>query len=210
MSESVATLSGGLSARMEPSPYGVQAKKLTIWLFIASDAVTFGAVLFGYAYIRVGTPSWPRPFHFNPSILNGMVMTAALLTSSLTMLGAVAAAKVGRKASTLKWLGVTVVLGILFAVLHLREWFHMFDEGWSLSRNPTGGPVMFGATFFSITGLHLLHVISGVLALIVVGIGYKTSWLDENHVETTGLYWHFVDLVWMFVFPLLYLLNASR
>jgi heme/copper-type cytochrome/quinol oxidase subunit 3 len=86
----------------------------------------------------------------------------------------------------------------------------MFDEGWSLSRNPAGGPVIFGATFFSITGLHLLHVISGIIALIVVGIGFQTKWLDENHMETTGLYWHFVDLVWMFVFPLLYLMNAAR
>ena len=55
-----------------------------------------------------------------------------------------------------------------------------------------------------------MHVISGVIALIVVAIGYNTDWLDANHVETTGLYWHFVDLVWMFVFPLLYLMNAAR
>ena len=68
---------------------------------------------------------------------------------------------------------------------------------------PSGGPVAFGATFFSITGLHLLHVISGVIALIVVGIGFQVGKLDDNYVETTGLYWHFVDLVWMFVFPLL-------
>ncbi|MGA9593219.1 MAG: cytochrome c oxidase subunit 3, partial [Candidatus Acidiferrales bacterium] len=87
---------------------------------------------------------------------------------------------------------------------------HMFSEGWGLTRNPSGGPVLFGATFFSITGLHLLHVISGVIALIVIGIGYKTNWLDETYVENTGLYWHFVDLVWMFVFPLLYLMNAAR
>lgn len=210
MSETAATFSEGLSAKMEPSPYGMQSKKLTMWLFIASDAVTFGAILFGYSYLRVGTPDWPRPFQFSPSIVNGMVMTAVLLTSSLTMLGAVSAAKAGRKSSSAKWFGATVILGILFAVLHLREWFHMFGEGWGLSRNPMGGPVLFGATFFSITGLHLLHVISGIIALIVVGIGFQTNWLDENHVETTGLYWHFVDLVWMFVFPLLYLLNAAR
>ena len=71
---------------MEPSPYGIQSKKLTMWLFIVSDAVTFGAVLFGYAYLRAGTPNWPTPFHFSPSIVNGMIMTFVLLTSSLTML----------------------------------------------------------------------------------------------------------------------------
>jgi cytochrome c oxidase subunit III len=138
------------------------------------------------------------------------VMTAVLLTSSLTMLGAVQAAKAGNKSSSLKWLSVTVLLGVVFAVLHLREWFGMFAEGWGLAKNPEGGTLLFGASFFSITGLHLLHVISGVVALIVIGIGYKTAWLDEGHVETTGLYWHFVDLVWMFVFPLLYLMNAAR
>ena len=209
MGESVTTLREGFPRTMEPSPFGVQSKKLTMWLFIASDAVTFGAVLFGYSFLRVGTPDWPRPFQFYPTILNAMIMTAVLLTSSLTMLGAVHAAKDGKKSSSLKWLASTVILGTVFAVLHLREWFHMFHEGWSLSRNPTGGPAVLGATFFSITGLHLLHVLSGIIALTVVAIGFQTKWLDENHVETTGLYWHFVDLVWMFVFPLLYLMNAT-
>src|SRR5277367_6049818 len=195
---------------MEQSPFGIQSKKLTMWLFIASDAITFGAVLFGYSYLRAGTPNWPTPFHFSPSIVNGMVMTVVLLTSSLTMLGAVEAAKAGSKSSTLKWLAATVLLGIAFATLHIREWLHMFHEGWSLSKNPEGGSLLFGASFFSITGLHLLHVISGVIALIVIAIGYNTNWLDSGHVETTGLYWHFVDLVWMFVFPLLYLMNVAR
>jgi heme/copper-type cytochrome/quinol oxidase subunit 3 len=210
VSDTAATVTHGHGEFMEPSPYGLQSKKLTMWLFIASDAITFGAILFGYSYIRVGTPDWPQPFHFSPSILNGMVMTAVLLTSSLTMLGAVEAAKAGRKSTCMQWLGATIFLGAVFATLHLREWFHMFDEGWGLARNPTGGPVMFGATFFSITGLHLMHVISGIVALAVIAIGYKTNWLDEGHVETTGLYWHFVDLVWMFVFPLVYLMNAAR
>ena len=209
MSESV-VVTEGLGATMEPSPFGIPSKKLTMWLFIASDAITFGAVLFGYSYLRVGSPDWPRPFQFSPSIVNAMVMTGVVLTSSLTMLCAVGASKAGQKSSSLKWLGATVLLGVLFAVMHLREWFHMFHEGWSLSRNPLGGPVAFGATFFSITGLHLLHVISGVIALIVVGLGFKVGKLDDNYVETTGLYWHFVDLVWMFVFPLLYLMNAAR
>ena len=209
MSESHAAL-GVDSAFLEPSPFGIQSKKLTMWLFIASDAITFGAVLFGYSYLRAGTPNWPTPFHFSPSIVNGMVMTFVLLTSSLTMLGAVQAAKAGDKSRTLKWLAATILLGTLFAVLHIREWFHMFHEGWSLFKNPEGGSVLFGASFFSITGLPLMHVISGVIALIVIAIGYNTDWLDKNHVETTGLYWHFVDLVWMFVFPLVYLMNAAR
>lgn len=210
MSESEMTLGASPVAALEPSPYGIQSKKLTMWLFIISDAVTFGAILFGYAYLRVGTPDWPTPFQFSPSIVNGLIMTFVLLTSSLTMLAAVAAAKRGRKSSSLLWISATIVLGIIFATLHLREWFHMVAEGWSLSKNPLGGTVQFGATFFSITGLHLMHVISGIIALVVIAIGYKTDWLDSGHVEATGLYWHFVDLVWMFVFPLLYLLNMAR
>jgi heme/copper-type cytochrome/quinol oxidase subunit 3 len=209
VSESPVAL-GEHSAFMEPSPFGIQSKKLTMWLFIASDAITFGAVLFGYSYLRAGTPNWPTPFRFSPSIVNGMVMTFVLLTSSLTMLGAVAAAKAGDKSKTLKWLALTILLGTAFAVLHIREWFHMFHEGWSLFKNPEGGSALFGASFFSITGLHLMHVVSGVIALIVIAVGYNTDWLDKNHVETTGLYWHFVDLVWMFVFPLVYLMNAAR
>ncbi len=210
MSEAEIMPGAGHAAALEPSPYGIQSKKLTMWLFIISDAVTFGAVLYGYAYLRAGTPNWPTPFHFSPSIVNGLIMTFVLLSSSLTMLAAVTAAKQGRKSSSLKWLGATILLGIIFAALHLREWFHLFQDGWSLSKNPLGGSVAFGATFFSITGLHLLHVISGIIALIVIAIGYNTNWLDSGHVETTGLYWHFVDLVWMFVFPLLYLMNVAR
>ncbi len=192
---------------MEPSPFLISSKKLTMWLFIVADAATFGGLLFAYGFLRFGSASWTRPFSFSPNILNGLVMTVILLTSSLTMLGGVAAAHDGRRSATMKWLGATVVLGVLFAILHLREWAAMFHEGWSLTANPMGGTVLFGALFFSITGLHLLHVISGVVAIIVIALGFQSGRLSAGHVETTGLYWHFVDLVWMFVFPLLYLLN---
>ncbi len=192
----------------EQSPFGIQSRKLVMWLFIIADAATFGAILFGYGYLRAGSPNWSRPFAFMPTILNGMVMTAVLLTSSLTMLFAVAAAHAGRREASVRWLGLTTVLGIAFAGLHLREWFKMFAEGWSTATNPLGGSALFGGTFFSITGLHLLHVTAGVVALTVIAIGFSRGRFDAAHVETTGLYWHFVDVVWMFVFPLVYLMNA--
>jgi len=195
-------------AMLEESPFGIQSKKLTMWLFIIADAATFGAMLFAYGYLRVGSPDWTSPFEFTPTILNGMVMTLILLTSSLTMLGAVGAAQAGRRDESVRWLWLTAALGLAFAVLHLREWFKMFGEGWSPSANPLGGSVLFGASFFGITGLHLLHVICGVVALSVMALGVRRGRFDAGHVETTGLYWHFVDLVWMFVFPLVYLLNA--
>lgn len=207
MSDSAMTVNAMHGSAMEPSPFLISSKKLTMWLFIVADAATFGGLLFAYGFLRFGSASWTRPFSFSPNILNGLVMTVILLTSSLTMLGGVAAAHDGRRSATMKWLGATVVLGVLFAILHLREWAAMFHEGWSLTANPMGGTVLFGALFFSITGLHLLHVISGVVAIIVIALGFQSGRLSAGHVETTGLYWHFVDLVWMFVFPLLYLLN---
>ena len=198
----------GHRAALEESPFGIESKKLVMWLFIIADAATFGVLLFGYGYLRVGSPNWIRPFPFIPTILNGMIMTAVLLTSSLTMLAAVGAAQAGRRTAGVRWLGVTAILGIVFAALHLREWFNLFAEGWSPSTNPMGGSVLFGGTFFGITGLHLLHVLCGVVAIVVVALAFRRGRLDAGHLETTGLYWHFVDLVWMFVFPLVYLMNA--
>lgn len=209
MSDSAMSMDGMHGTAIGSSPFLISSKKLTMWLFIVADAATFGALLFGYGYLRYGSPDWTKPFHFSPNVINALIMTVVLLTSSLTMLGGVAAAREGKRGATLKWLGATVLLGIVFATLHLREWSGMFHDGWSLSANPMHGSVLVGALFFSITGLHLLHVISGVIAISVIAIGFQTGRLTAGHVETTGLYWHFVDLVWMFVFPLVYLLNVN-
>jgi cytochrome c oxidase subunit III len=199
----------GHGAMLEASPYAIPSRKLTMWLFILSDAVTFGAILFGYGYLRTASNDWPTPFKFNPSILNVMIMTVVLITSSLTMLGAVDAAKAGDKPKATRFLWSTILLGVIFAGLHLREWFSMIDEGVRLFQNPWGSP-LFGASFFSITGLHMLHVVTGVVAIAVVSRLFTRGRLTPGHVETMGLYWHFVDLVWMFVVPLVYLLNISR
>ena len=196
-----------LSAVHEPSPFAVPSPKLGIWMFIVADAATFAALLFAYGYVRVANPDWTHPFAFWPSIANGIVMTVVLLTSSLTVIAAVLAAQAGRKAAALRWLGATMLLGTLFAALHLREWVSMLGAGWRPFRNPLGGTPLVGATFFSVTGLHLLHVLVGVIVLAVIALGYRRGRFDAGHLETTGLYWHFVDLVWMFVFPLIYLLN---
>jgi cytochrome c oxidase subunit 3 len=199
----------GHGALVEGSPYAIPSRKLTMWLFIISDAVTFAALLFGYGYLRTASADWPTPFKFNPSIVNVLIMTVVLITSSLTMLGAVDAASNGDKRKTSRFLWSTMLLGLVFAGLHIREWAALMHEGVRLFQNPWGSP-LFGATFFSITGLHLLHVISGVIAMFVILRGFTRGWLTAGHVEIMGLYWHFVDLVWMFVVPLIYLLNISR
>jgi cytochrome c oxidase subunit III len=193
----------GHGALLEESPYAIPSRKFTMWLFIISDAVTFGAILFAYGYLRVATPNWTRPFE-SASVINVILMTFVLITSSLTMLGAVDASKVGDKPKAMRFLYSTTVLGIIFAALHIREWFQLFGRKITLSSG------IFGQTFFTITGLHLLHVISGVIALLVVAAAYKSDKLTPGHVETTGLYWHFVDLVWMFVVPLVYLTNIAH
>ena len=162
--------------------------------------------LFAYLFLRTADPNWPRPFH---SIVNVAIMTFILITSSLTMLFGIDSAKSGDKAGTFRWTMITAVLGAVFAILHIREWMGMIGEGVTLFHNPWGS-VNFGAAFFSVTGLHLLHVTGGVIALVVVGIRYRGGRYNFDDIEITGLYWHFVDLVWMFVVPLIYLLNLSH
>lgn len=190
------------------SPYAVGSKKLGMWLFIVSDAITFSALLMAYSYVRVGSENWPRPFLMWPSIMNATIMTFVLLSSSLTMVLGVRAAKLGERAQAAGWLMATALGGIIFDVLHLREWFGLIDEGVRLFKNPWGTP-LFGAAFFTLTGLHMTHVTIGVVYLLVVAFGFKRSKYSTEDVEVSGLYWHFVDLVWMFIFPLVYLMSAK-
>jgi cytochrome c oxidase subunit III len=189
------------------SPFAVGSKKLGMWLFILSDAITFSAMLMAYSYSRVSNADWPRPFP-SASILNATVMTAVLLSSSLTMVLAVRAGKLGRRSSAALWLMATALGGVLFDVLHIHEWLGLIGEGVRLFHNPWGAP-LFGAAFFSLTGLHMTHVTIGVIYLTVVAIGFKRSKYSAEDVEVSGLYWHFVDLVWMFIFPLVYLMSAK-
>jgi len=190
------------------SPYAVVPKKLGMWLFIVSDAITFSALIVAYAFVRVASPEWPRPFAFVPSILNATVMTFILLSSSITVVMAVRAAKMDARSATAKWLAATMLGGILFDVLHIHEWQGLIGEGVRLSKNPWGAP-MFGASFFTLTGLHMTHVTVGVLYLAVIAWGFSKRKYTAEDVEVSGLYWHFVDLVWMFLFPLIYLLSAK-
>jgi cytochrome c oxidase subunit 3 len=196
-------------------PYHVGHKKLGMWLFIISDALTFSALLIGYSYVRASSDQWPTPFKFSPSIVFSNVMTLCLLSSSFTMVMAVAASARRDIKKVRVWLGLTMLGGISFLVLHLYEWMHLInDEGlrpyslpkeW-LERWPQASP-LFGATFFGITGLHMFHVFTGVLYLGAIALRARRN--THEDVEISGLYWHFVDLVWMFVFPLIYLLSVD-
>ena len=206
MSHATPTLGGHSTALMEPSPFSIPSKKLAMWLFIISDAMTFAACLLAYGFLRNSTPNWPTPFE---GITNVAIMTFILVTSSLTMLFGIRASRVGDTAGTVRWMLITVLLGVAFAALHLREWAGLIHEGVTLFKNPWG-TALFGASFFCITGLHLLHVTGGVIALSVVALRVKAGRSDAVDVEVVGLYWHFVDLVWMFVVPLVYLMNLAH
>lgn len=209
MSHADIAMGGHPTGVMEERPFAFPTKKLAMWLFIISDAATFAACLVAYGFLRNGTPNWPTPFKFSPTVINAMFMTLVLVTSSLTMLLGVRAGKLGDKARAFRWTLITAALGLLFALLHIREWLGMIDEGVRLFSNPWGSG-LFGASFFSVTGLHLLHVTCGVVALIAVGLRYRGGRYNADDLEVMGLYWHFVDLVWMFVVPFVYLLNVAH
>ena len=190
----------------EPSLFQTYSNKIGMWLFILSDSLTFGAMLFAYSYGRISNPAWPTPFH-SASIVNATVMTGFLLTSSLTMVLAVSASSYGNRKAAIRWLLATMFCGIMFVVLHLREWIGLINEGMTPGKNPWGAP-QFGGTFFTLTGLHMLHVTIGVVVLGVMVLRSMGKKFSSNDIETSGLYWHFVDLVWMFIFPLVYLMST--
>src|SRR6266852_621570 len=170
----------------EPSLFGTYSKKIGMWLFLLSDSLTFGALLYAYSYGRISTPNWPTPFH-SESIVNATIMTAFLLTSSLTMVLAVRAS-VQRDAKAQRlWLLATMACGMGFVILHGREWSKLISEGLTLPVFPkmpgseTTGEFanvaktvpQFPATFFGLTGMHMLHVTLGVVYLGVVALRRK-------------------------------------
>ena len=191
------------------APYAVPSKKLGMWLFIISDALTFSALLVAYSYSRIANPNWPTPFEMYPAVTFSTIMTFCLLSSSVTMVMAVSAAHRGERGQTVKWLLATIAGGLAFVVLHANEWIHLIHSGVTPFQNPWGVP-LFGATFFTLTGLHMTHVVIGVVYLAVIATGFGRGKFESMDVEVSGLYWHFVDLVWMFIFPLVYLMSVHK
>jgi len=190
------------------APFATNTKKLGMWLFLLSDSLTFSTAILAYAYVRLSSANWPRPFEISPAILNATFLTFILLSSSLTMVMAVAAAHRNEIKKAVIYILLTAVGGIAFVVLHLMEWFRLFNEGVTPWANKWGDP-LFGGTFFGLTGLHMLHVSIGVIYLCIIAFGFGRRKFNADHVEVSGLYWHFVDLVWMFIFPMVYLMSVN-
>lgn len=207
MSHTEAALGGHHAAVTEPSPFAIPAKKLAMWLFIISDIMTFAACLVAYGFLRNATPNWPRPFQ-SSTIASVMVMSFILITSSLTMALGVRAARAQDRAAAFRWTMITLAGGILFALLHIREWFGMIGQGVTFFKNPWGTG-LFGGAYYSVTGLELLHVIAALIAFVIVGLGYKRGRYTSDDIENCGLFWQFINIVWMFVVPLVYLMNVG-
>jgi cytochrome c oxidase subunit 3 len=176
--------------------------KVGMWIFLVTDAMTFGGLLLAYGIIRAGNPQWPTP----TSVLGipfTAVMTFVLIVSSLTMVLALDAAKHGNVKGAVRWLLATASGGIFFLCGQVYEYRHLIHEGFTL---PSGN---FPATFYVITSFHGAHVFTGVCYLLITAFGVSRGKHLENganFVEITGLFWHFVDLIWILVFTLVYLI----
>lgn len=189
----------------ERSFYAVGWRKLMMWLFLVTDALLFTGFLGGYAFCRLASDRpWPnRAEVFDLNFIT--VMTFLLITSSSTMASAVLAARNGRRSTARLFLLATATLGLVFLGMQAFEWTHFIHDGGRPTGNPWGVPG-FSAYFFLITGFHGTHVLIGVLVLLRTAARSLARSNASEMVEVAGLYWHFVDLVWVFVFGCFYLL----
>ncbi|MFB6143627.1 MAG: cbb3-type cytochrome c oxidase subunit I, partial [Halorientalis sp.] len=191
---------------------GVDNTKLGVWIFLASDVVLFGAFIGAAVFLRVaqGWTSWHHEFIPEAHVvLPGLVNTYLLLTSSFAVVLAMVFARKGSQRGVVASLVATVALGIGFLLNKAIEWLHLFHihseafpNGWGLTTNVAS------STFYLTTGLHGLHVTIGLaLAGYMIVRAWNGAYLgDDEPIELFGLYWHFVDIVWLFLFPLFYIL----
>ena len=198
--------------------YHVPWGKLMMWIFLLSDTFVFSCFLTGYMTVRVSTTvSWPNPSEVFALHVGGAdipllliaIMTFVLITSSGTMAMAVNFAYRRDRVNAATLMLVTATCGELFVGMQAFEWSKLIlEEGVRPWGNPMGA-AQFGSAFFMITGFHGLHVSAGVVFLFVVAFKLMRGDYDKSGnyqiVEIAGLYWHFVDLVWVFIFALFYL-----
>jgi cytochrome c oxidase subunit III len=184
------------------------ALKLGMWVFLISDALTFAGLLLAYGVLRAGSPRWWPSDEPALGIDFTAVLTFLLICSSVTMVLAVAAAHEERRRATARYLALTIVGGLLFLTGQAHEYFGGPGPG-LIARGLVFGRSARATTFFLITGFHGLHVLTGVFVLMVALARAGFSWrsgVDADVVEAVGLFWHFVDLVWILVFTLVYLI----
>jgi heme/copper-type cytochrome/quinol oxidase subunit 3 len=191
---------------VKPHPVtGIANGKLGVWLFLASEVMLFGALFSSYVLLRVGADVWPHGRDVGLSVPLATLNTMVLIGSSVTMVMAWASLKMNQFGKFRMYLGATILLSFVFLVVKYFEYSAKFHHDIFPSTST------FFAIYFTLTGLHGLHVVGGILVNSYLwGPGSKLWKKDPdqftNRIEYAGLYWHFVDLVWIFLFPVLYLL----
>jgi cytochrome c oxidase subunit 3 len=189
-----------------------QGAKLGMWIFLFTELLLFGGLFILYSTYRA---IYPHDFHAGGQHLNaviGIINTVVLLTSSLTVAVALSAIQKGSRRLTLQCLGATIVLGILFLANKYVEWSEeirrgIYPNGPELEKLPNGGKIFYGL-YYAMTGLHGLHVLAGVAVLaVMLAFVWKNRVTTTDYVklENAGLYWHLVDVIWIFLLPMLYL-----
>ena len=180
--------------------------KIAMWIFLVTDAMSFSGFLLGYAVLR-STQNWPNPADHLGVNLSGFA-TFILICSSVSMVLSIDACKHKDRKGMLNWLLVTIIGGALFLGIQFYEYSHLVHQGITFASFPHGTS-LFSSTFYIVTGLHGLHVLTGVIYLICE---YRMALRGDydngnyNRLEVLGLFWHFVDLVWILVFTFIYLL----
>ncbi|MBM4167234.1 MAG: heme-copper oxidase subunit III [Ignavibacteria bacterium] len=183
---------------------GLYNAKLGIWLFLASEVMLFGGLFASYILLRTGASEWPHGSTYL-NIPLATLNTVVLIASSVTMVMSWASLMMNEFKKFKIYMGITILCGFLFLIVKYFEYSAKFEHGYFPSNNT------FLAIYFTLTGLHGLHVIGGIVVNSYFwGAGSKMWFFQPkrftNRIEIAGLYWHFVDLVWIFLFPVLYLL----
>ena len=189
-----------------PTSTGLPNVKLAMWIFLASECLLFGALITTYVLYRGRSTVGPYPSDVF-DIPYTSVSSFVLLASSLTMVLALAAIQRGDHGRTRVWLLATAMLGMTFVGGQVYEFTSFYHEGLSLSKN------LFGTTFFVLTGFHGAHVTIGIvmlLSLLGLSLGGRLPQDRSITVELVGLYWHFVDIVWIVIFTVVYLIPVGR
>lgn len=184
------------------TPTGIPNRKLGVWLFLVSEVMFFTSLIGAYIVLRLGYPEWPVPSTVLNIPLTGL-NTFLLICSSVTLVLGYAAAQDGRTAALCRWLVATVLLGSTFVSIQGYEYYKLLHHGFTPSTS------IFGSCFYTLTGFHGLHVLGGVLWLLVVTLKACAGVYDHGRhlgIELVGLYWHFVDLVWILLFTIVYLI----
>ena len=189
-----------------------ESATLGMWVFLATEVMFFGGLFLCYTYVRWSEPAVVEKASTHLELILGSINTAVLLTSSFIMAAGVLFAEEGRSRLSAMMLGIAAFCGVLFLAIKGTEYAHVIGDGLfpgSNYRSPDGLPIssqLFFWLYFVMTGLHALHVLIGVVFLSIVAVLLLRSRpASTNLVRNAGLYWHFVDMVWVFLFPLLYL-----